>query len=91
MSELWTPSTLRVGFRFAQSQAKRLDNYADQFEVDGHHEHVTLFRQAAYHARQGEPLIVEAETPGEAKKLAAGFAQYPGIREPEIVSIAGTT
>lgn len=87
MSGLWTPLQARIGLRFKRGQAKTLDRLADHFEVDGHHEHVTLFRQAAIHARSGEPLIIEAESIEEARDLASAFTRYPGVIAPELVQL----
>lgn len=74
----------RMGLRFKRAHARLLDNLADRFAGEAiATEQVTLFRQAATSAREGEPLVVLCGHPAEVEQMAAAFVLW-GLPRPAV-------
>jgi len=85
------PDSIRMGLRFAKSQARTLRNIAEHLRtldpatnvVD-----ISLFDKAADSAAEGEPLIVMCSDPDEVREMAAVFVRL-GVKEPDVEDLNG--
>jgi hypothetical protein len=79
---------LTLGLRFSRSQARILDNIAEDLRSrrpDGID--ISLFDKAAESARDGEPLVVLCDHREEIEKMARGFELW-GIKRPVIEELS---
>ena len=75
-------TTIRIGLRFDRRDARTLRALADraahrELGANG----VQVFQAAAEAATTGEPLIVECQSPLEARLMASGYVRF-GVRRP---------
>lgn len=82
------PPTLKLGLRFAKSQARVLRSIREQAEAKDVPGDLSLYEKAAESAEQGEPLVIHCTDPAEVEHMAAMLVAL-GVKRPAIEELSG--